>query len=316
MGKLDFKVSVVIPLYNKSTSVLGTLETVLNQTLQPLEIVIVNDGSTDNSLEVVLSLNSSLIKIINIENSGVSVARNIGIENSEGDWIAFLDADDLWCNGYLEELADLANLYSECTILATRYLLRDYLGNDRSISIQKIPFISERGVLRNYFEVASISSPPLWTSALAIRKPILLEIGGFPVGIKSGEDLLTWARLAIKNDIAYSNKELSIFVQDPAHTYQTRANRTPESNDLVAQGLIAILLLNDENPFLKSYISFWKKTRASAFLRLGMRREAFNESLLALKYNRRNKMIYVYLFLLFLPNSLVLAIFKHLGRSK
>jgi len=88
--------SVVIPLYNKERSVKNTIESVLNQTFQDFEVIVVNDGSTDNSLEVVKSFNDERIRIINQKNSGVSSARNRGIKEAKYEWIAFLDADDLW----------------------------------------------------------------------------------------------------------------------------------------------------------------------------------------------------------------------------
>src|SRR5690554_7052561 len=96
--------SVVIPLYNKELSINNTIQSVLNQTFQDYEIVVVNDGSTDKSLEVVKQINDFRIRIINKLNGGVSSARNRGIEESKFDWIAFLDGDDLWMENHLEIL--------------------------------------------------------------------------------------------------------------------------------------------------------------------------------------------------------------------
>lgn len=87
--------SIIIPLYNKAHTIINTLNTVFNQTCQDFEIIIVNDGSTDNSLQLIRqNFNDKRIKIINQENAGVSAARNKGIQESQGDWISFLDGDD------------------------------------------------------------------------------------------------------------------------------------------------------------------------------------------------------------------------------
>ena len=100
-------ISVVIPLYNKEKQIAKTLQTVLNQTYQNFEIVIVNDGSTDGSVEEVLRISDSRIRLVNQENGGVSAARNRGIDEAKGEYIAFLDADDLWDIDHLEVLYQL-----------------------------------------------------------------------------------------------------------------------------------------------------------------------------------------------------------------
>ncbi len=98
-------ISVVIPLYNKAHTIANTLSCVIGQTFQNFEIIIVDDGSTDNGVELIKEkFNDSRIKIISQPNQGVSAARNTGIDNAGGDWISFLDADDLWSINYLEEV--------------------------------------------------------------------------------------------------------------------------------------------------------------------------------------------------------------------
>ena len=88
--------SVVIPLYNKELSIINTIQSVLDQTFQNFEIVVVNDGSTDRSVEMVEQFNDPRIRIINKSNGGVSSARNRGIQEAKYELVAFLDADDFW----------------------------------------------------------------------------------------------------------------------------------------------------------------------------------------------------------------------------
>ncbi|HOA81558.1 MAG TPA: glycosyltransferase family 2 protein, partial [Defluviitaleaceae bacterium] len=101
--------SVVIPLYNKELSIGNTIQSVLDQTYQEFEIVVVNDGSTDNSLQIVEQINDPRIRIINKPNGGVSSARNRGIKEAKSEWIALLDGDDLWTPNYLIEMKNLIN---------------------------------------------------------------------------------------------------------------------------------------------------------------------------------------------------------------
>ena len=111
-------ISVVIPLYNKEKKIEYTLKSVFTQTFQNFEIVIVDDGSTDNSVEEVEKFTDSRIRLIHQTNAGVSAARNRGIEAASGELIAFLDADDVWMPEYLATQYGLYQKYPECSVYA------------------------------------------------------------------------------------------------------------------------------------------------------------------------------------------------------
>ena len=98
------KISVVIPLYNKQNCIRETLRSVLNQSYTDFEVLVVDDGSTDGSLEVVREFSDKRLRIIEKPNSGVSATRNAGIAAAANEWIAFLDADDIWTSFHLETL--------------------------------------------------------------------------------------------------------------------------------------------------------------------------------------------------------------------
>ena len=190
-------ISVVIPLYNKEHQISETLRSVLEQTFQDFEVVIVDDGSTDKSAEEALKIRDPRIRLVRQENAGVSAARNRGVEEARFDLVAFLDADDLWKPEYLQTQYDLSRKYPQCDVFACNY---EFVYADESTHptvIRKLPFEGQDGILDNYFEVASCSHPPICSISIMVRKEALLRIGGFPVGIRSGEDLLTWARLAL-----------------------------------------------------------------------------------------------------------------------
>lgn len=309
------RITVVIPLYNKEATIQRALQSVLAQTVQPEEIIVVNDGSTDNSWKVVEEINHPLISLIHQTNAGVSAARNRGIEAASGDWIAFLDADDEWMPEFLVTIKYLSLTYPQCPVLATAYKLQDYRGNKKEIILNKIPFTGEDGLLSNYFEVAACSHPPVNSSSIVVKKTAIQSIGGFPVGVRSGEDLLTWARLMTRFEIAYSLKPLAVFIQDPAHTYDDKPNRLPEEPDRVGEELIILAKTNNDKPDIKLYVSLWFKMRASIYLRLGMRKKAMNEVRKSLAFNPLNWKLYAYLVLLIVGKSTVNTLFRKFGNA-
>jgi glycosyltransferase involved in cell wall biosynthesis len=307
------EISVVIPLFNKQQTILNTIQSVLSQSFLPFEILVVNDGSTDDSAVLVQRFNHPMVRLIQQENQGVSSARNLGIEQSQAEWIAFLDADDIWFPSYLENLRNLLNSFPQATVLAGRYLLEDFRGHRNEMVLNKIPFQGEEGILSNYFEVASCSHPPIWSSSVAIMKDALRAIGGFPQGVKSGEDLITWARLAVNNSIAYSLKPNAVFVQAAAHTYHDSPNRIPEEPDYVGNNLQVLYQKFPETPFLDKYIAHWAKMRASIFLRLGMKKKAWKEIKKSLTFDLTNFKVYLYFGLLFLPARSIRKVFQFLA---
>ena len=293
-------ISVVIPLYNKERAIRHTLETVLGQTYQNFEIVIVNDGSTDNSVSEAQKVNDPRIRIINQKNAGVSAARNRGIEEAKYDLIAFLDADDEWKPTYLETQMALAEKYPQCNVFATNYEFRDSEGNVRPTIIRRLPFDGEDGVLTNYFEVASHSHPPICSITIMVRKTAIQDVGGFPVGIAAGEDLLTWAQLATRNEIAYSKKPLAAFIID-TFAFNTKPRRRPADVDIVAQELNALKEAFPHTKGLKTYISHWHKMRCAIYYQLGEKKNSIREALKALKYNVFNYKLYAYILMNIIP---------------
>ncbi len=205
-------ISVVIPLYNKALHIERALHSVLLQTSLPDEIIVVDDGSTDGSGEIVESMRIPGLRFIRQENQGVSAARNRGITEAKGELVAFLDADDAWKPRFLEVILQMyrefpqAGAYATCFECITPDGVKDKF--DRNI----LPPGINQGLLVNYF--GGLLKWPVWTSATAVPKRILLEVGGFPVGEALTEDLDLWFRIALRYPIAWSNEELAIYFQD------------------------------------------------------------------------------------------------------
>ena len=295
-------ISVVITLYNKEKHIRNTLKGVLGQSFQDFEIVVVDDGSTDNSVSEVQRFKDPRIRIISQTNAGVSAARNRGILESKGEFIALLDGDDEWKPDYLATQYALAEKYPECDVFATDYEFRSNDGKISPTIIKRLHFDSEDGVLTNYFEIASHSHPPLWTSAIMVSKNALELIGGFPYGIKYGEDLLTWARLACRHKIAYSRKPMAVFNIE-GYDLKEKPKRYPAFEDKVGYELKR-LRENHNQPFLRFYISHWHKMRSSVYMRLGIRKHSIKEAIKGLKYNPMNYKLYAYILLNLLPKKL------------
>lgn len=296
-------ISVIIPLYNKEKQIARTLQTVLQQTFQTFEIVIVDDGSTDGSVQVVKQMKNPRIRLIHQQNGGVSAARNRGIAEAHYALVAFLDADDEWKPTYLETQYRLYQKYPECSVYACNYEFRNKEGVVTPSIIRKLPFGTEDGVLSNYFEVASCSHPPLWTSAVMVKKEAAQSIGGFPIGIKSGEDLLTWARLAVQYKIAYSRKPQATFNVDISHSINQRPTRLHDSGDPIGKALkdLRFEIDHDRKKSLKHYISLWYKMRTSVFVRVCDVKNTWKYGLKALKYNFLNFKVYLMMLMVLLP---------------
>lgn len=292
-------ISVVIPLYNKEQSIASTLQTVLKQTYQDFEIVIVNDGSTDHSVEEVAKVHDNRIRLIHQNNAGVSAARNRGIEEAKGEYIAFLDADDEWKPEYLETQHELTQKYPECNVFVCNYEFKNAQGKVTPTIIRKLPFTGENGILSNYFEVASCSHPPICSISIMVKKKAIQSIGGFPVSIKSGEDLLTWARLAINEKIAYDKKAYAVFNVE-GYSINEKPKRIPAEQDIVGQELKALLKAHPSKG-LRLYNGLWHKMRSSIYLRLRMRKKSIREALISIKYNPLNYKLYIYIVLNLLP---------------
>lgn len=298
--------SIVIPLYNKEFQIANTLKSVLGQSFQDFEIVIVDDGSKDNSVSEVKKINDPRIRLISQTNAGVSAARNRGIQEALGEFIAFLDADDEWNPKYLETQVSLIHKYPGSKVFATNYEFRDTEGNITPTIINNLDIQGQDGILDNYFEVAAISHPPLWTSAVVVNKDAIMSIGGFPEGIKSGEDLLTWARLAVKYKIAYCKTPMAFFNNngpDERGMNEDQKQRRPEKFDYVGEQLKLLLTQHPDIKGLHKYLSLWHKMRCRIFINKRNHFNALKESLLALRYDINKKTI-VFLALACLPTSL------------
>ena len=198
-------ISVVIPLYNKEKSIRSTIESVLAQTHTDFEIVVVDDGSTDNSINVINEISDSRIRLIKKVNGGVSSARNEGVLEAKGEYVAFLDGDDLWHPLYLETLNQLILDYPDATIYGIGC---DKIDDDRIIECFDSRY--NRGIAYNVWD----KFPSYWTgSSTTIRRQKIIEVGLFNTKMTHGEDIDMWWRLLLLGDGAYDSRVLAFYRQ-------------------------------------------------------------------------------------------------------
>ncbi len=204
--------SVVIPLYNKADYIRKAAQSVLEQTMTDFELIIINDGSTDNSLEVVKKINDSRIKVTNQPNSGVSAARNNGGKIAKYDLVAFLDADDWWSPDYLENMNRLVSKYPDAGLWAANYYKVKW-GNSIEANIGLEDGFKDGPI--NYFKVyAKTMWMPITSSSFIIKKSVFEEINGYKTDLKIGEDFDLWLRVALKYKMTYLYKPLVYYNQD------------------------------------------------------------------------------------------------------
>lgn len=195
----DILISVVIPMYNSEKSIIKCIESVLSQTKKDIiqEIIVVNDGSTDNSEKKIIekfleNINNGFIKIISIPNSGVSKARNVGIKNSSGNWIAFLDSDDRWNVNKIEKQLNYIDKYPNIKFIGTgRNNDNVRFGSKIEDNLYKL---NVRNQLKKYWP---------HTSTALIHKSVFEKVGTFDESRTHLEDGQLWLRIVAVFPIYY-----------------------------------------------------------------------------------------------------------------
>ncbi|MGB2349896.1 MAG: glycosyltransferase family 2 protein [Flavobacteriaceae bacterium] len=202
---MDIQFSVVIPLYNKEEFVAQTLKSVVGQTYQNFEVVIVNDYSNDNSLDVVKAIDDHRIKIIeHSENKGLSASRNTGISAATHTHIAFLDADDYWDSTFLETIVNLIKEYPDESVFATHY--RENYNDKFFIPKSNLP-ISSKGktfLVRDFFEI-NLGRLILTQSCIVVHKNVFEQIGYYDENVTFAEDIDFYIRCFHTYNLAYYN---------------------------------------------------------------------------------------------------------------
>jgi glycosyltransferase involved in cell wall biosynthesis len=234
MSDVNVPVSVVIPSYNRVATVTRAIESVIAQTYSHFEIIVVDDGSTDNTSDILNERYRDRVSLVRRSNMGPAAARNAGIAAARYDLVAFLDSDDYWLPRKLEVQVPL--MADETVVLS---FTNWWYGNDSSgqdyfsqigLSFEREPFVIDCP-LRH---VARRQGTGVLTSVNLCRKSALLRVGGFDERMNNYEDVRMWLRLSFEGKFAVSSEPLAVWVAtDPelrltrpdSYSYQREAAR-------------------------------------------------------------------------------------------
>lgn len=210
-------ISVVIPLYNKEKSIASTLQSVYEQTYTDYEVVIVNDGSTDNSANVVKDFIARIDDrcianrwtLINKPNGGVCSARNRGIEEAKGEYVALLDGDDIWDKEYLAEQMKMIRDFPEAAMWGINFAET----NDGKLVRKLETALPEgyRGYVENYFHMKGRISDLFCSSSVVIRKEVFDNVGKFDERLKYSEDTDMWWRIIATYPVAFYDRYMVFY---------------------------------------------------------------------------------------------------------
>ncbi|MBT8325048.1 MAG: glycosyltransferase family 2 protein [Winogradskyella sp.] len=253
-------ISVIIPLYNKAPYISETVSSVLSQSLENYELIIIDDGSTDDSVEKVKQFNDDRIKIYQQNNKGVAAARNKGVDLAKAEYIAFLDADDYWDSTHLETLKTSITKFPDAGLFCNNYKI-NYNGTFATASKINVNTIKPI-LIEDYFKASKYDSLA-WTSAVAIPKLVFLNIGGFNSDLKTGEDLDLWIRLALNYKVVFNPKSTMI--------YNKHVENSLSKNNLVESRLHFFELHKQNESHNSSLKTYLDKKRYEMALRAKLR---------------------------------------------
>lgn len=210
-------VSIILPVFNRAHLVTEAVKSVLIQTFQGFELIIIDDGSTDNTVEIINTFDDPRIILLRQENCGRSVARNNGLAIARGRYIAFLDSDDVYLKGKLELQVAYMEKHPDISMIYTSAHCIDQKGK----LLDEQPYVAQaEGNI--YEQVAFFQPLTITLPTVMLRREVLGEVGGFDVAMERFEDTDLWRRIAKRYRVG-------------AIDVPTCLLRTHENNALAAQ---------------------------------------------------------------------------------
>lgn len=212
------RVSVVIPCFNTERYIAATLRAVLAQAAATLEVIVVDDGSTDSSAALV-EREFPQVRLLRRANGGVAAARNAGIEAATGDWIAFCDADDIWLPGKLAAQFDAMTATPDCRMSYTAWHVWTSAATEPDLSLLKR--LASESTSAKWAGATGWIYPELlldcvvWTSTVLMQRSLLAEIGDFDTDLRIGEDYDLWLRASRVTRIERVARPLALYRQHP-----------------------------------------------------------------------------------------------------
>jgi glycosyltransferase involved in cell wall biosynthesis len=225
-------VTVIVPSFNSLTTIQETLDSLTAQTYVPDEVIVIDDGSSDGTPAFVSSY-SPEVKLLNQDHSGPSEARNLGIAHATGDWIAFLDADDVWHPHKLADQVDVLTSHPHLDLVATTWTR----SSPQPVADPAITWLSYLDLLRmNQFQ----------TSTVLANKTALEEVGGFRSHLDSVEDWDLWMRLSRRHSLAILESPLVMYRDSPQGVSKQLRTFVSAMNTMLAEEAIRTDLSHQE----------------------------------------------------------------------
>lgn len=269
--------SVIVPAYNSELCIERALISLLNQSYKNFEIIVIDDGSNDNTVMKVKAFNSDKIKVISQINQGVSSARNLGIKNARYDYICFLDSDDEWMPNRLEILIKLIKLYPiESVYITTNYTV--LTDGSQKVNSKLIKKLDENFIIDDLFKFMLKNKGEVFnTNSVCVHKSVFMKVGLFEVGIKNGEDSDMWSRISAYYDVVFAKEPTTIRHRD----FSTATSKRIFVYDYIFDKRIPMLLADQEISDKKKRsiaISFSKRKLSSSrnYLLDGDRKKSIN----------------------------------------
>jgi glycosyltransferase involved in cell wall biosynthesis len=206
---IRLKFSVVIPLYNKEKYVRQAIDSILAQSFRDFEILVIDDGSTDESLNVAQSFRESVRIISHERNRGLSAARNTGIREAKGDFVVFLDADDYWKPEFLEAINQLTEQFPQASLFATAY--EEVYPNHTIKPKVMLGEVSDLNILITDYFARNLGQPLYNHSSLAVRRSFFDKIGRYDPSLTFSEDVEFGLRANLASPLAFYTKPLSCY---------------------------------------------------------------------------------------------------------
>lgn len=221
-------VSVVVPCYNASTWIAGALGSVLSQDWPQLEVIVVDDGSTDQSADLVKDQFPS-VRVIRQPNAGVAAARNTGIAAATGQWVAFIDADDWWLPGKLRAQMNLLSDRPDARMACTAW--QGWPSEDAEPSPALLELLRQAktwtgSTASGWIYPDLLTGCCVWTSTVLARTDFLRHLGGFDTGLKVGEDYDLWLRASRQTPILRVQRPMALYRLHP----HSLTKQTPSRN--------------------------------------------------------------------------------------
>jgi glycosyltransferase involved in cell wall biosynthesis len=225
MNSNSMFLSVVIPLYNKEKSISRAVSSVLAQDYGNFELIIVDDGSTDQSVENISVVKDERLSLVRKPNGGVSDARNAGAAVAKSDYVCFLDADDEWRPHFLTRIAGLIAQNPSAYIFSCRY---ETVTEKGELVLGQLNLAHDhRGLVPRFFSAYRKSRSLIHSSSVCVSKSALMEMGGFPKGENVGEDVYVWLSLALRGEVMFDAEVSSRVHQDAENRTVVRVAPKP-----------------------------------------------------------------------------------------